>query len=686
LATLPLPATLTEAVLRHLDGLDREQRRVVDAAAVLGQRIPFDWLASVTGLGEDELVGILRELVGQGLIAEDEADVFSFRHALTREAVAGRLLARQRRRLHEKSLAALQEIGSDDWAALAHHAAGSGRWEEMIDAARRGAARYLRSGATYQALRLAEMALEEADTDLELLELATLAAWSVALPATALERGEQWRRVAEESGDPFAPPRALRVLARLRWETGDASGHRAAVEAARQAAEQLPAGEDRAWVANLLAESAMLGDRSEEAIMWADEALRLAGDHPSPALRAAVLVNKGSALQILPGREEEGRRLLLEGQAAAIGVEDHLSALRAAHNLVHGVFPIWPIERSRALLAQMAEEIERSGRQDWIGSWHLLRATFFAHVIGDLTQARAELDPVALPTNKRAMAVLLGAELALEAGDLAQCEGLLHLAESGPASADDADLSMAIGLGVRLAARKRSIRDVEAGLVRLADEMARLGGHTRLSLHDAWHHALVAALHGGLAPEQARRLIARTPVAPSGNSADPWWPDHLAGALGEAEGRDAEAVASYRLAAAEAGWRRSRPATADAHLGAARCLVAVDDRDGARQHALAAVALLEKWPGWRQDDARALLRRLGGPGAPEVASAASTVLTAREREVAILLAKGLTNGEVAARLYISTKTASVHVSNILRKLSVTNRAEAAAWVVRQGLG
>jgi DNA-binding NarL/FixJ family response regulator len=53
--------------------------------------------------------------------------------------------------------------------------------------------------------------------------------------------------------------------------------------------------------------------------------------------------------------------------------------------------------------------------------------------------------------------------------------------------------------------------------------------------------------------------------------------------------------------------------------------------------------------------------------------------------VAVLVAEGLSNGEVAARLYISTKTASVHVSNILRKLGMTSRAEVAAWVVRQGL-
>ncbi len=53
--------------------------------------------------------------------------------------------------------------------------------------------------------------------------------------------------------------------------------------------------------------------------------------------------------------------------------------------------------------------------------------------------------------------------------------------------------------------------------------------------------------------------------------------------------------------------------------------------------------------------------------------------------MAALLAEGLTNGELATRLYISPKTASVHVSNILAKLGMTSRAEIAAYAVRSGL-
>ena len=64
-------------------------------------------------------------------------------------------------------------------------------------------------------------------------------------------------------------------------------------------------------------------------------------------------------------------------------------------------------------------------------------------------------------------------------------------------------------------------------------------------------------------------------------------------------------------------------------------------------------------------------------------SADSTDLTRREREVAALIAEGCSNGEIARRLYISTKTASVHVSNILMKLGMSSRTEVATWYVRQ---
>jgi DNA-binding NarL/FixJ family response regulator len=60
-------------------------------------------------------------------------------------------------------------------------------------------------------------------------------------------------------------------------------------------------------------------------------------------------------------------------------------------------------------------------------------------------------------------------------------------------------------------------------------------------------------------------------------------------------------------------------------------------------------------------------------------------LTAREQEVLILMATGATNRQIAERLFISPKTATLHVSNILSKLGVSNRVEAATIAHRLGV-
>ena len=83
------------------------------------------------------------------------------------------------------------------------------------------------------------------------------------------------------------------------------------------------------------------------------------------------------------------------------------------------------------------------------------------------------------------------------------------------------------------------------------------------------------------------------------------------------------------------------------------------------------------------DRATAMLRGLGGPARTGVRRAGS--LTDREEEVLALVSHGLSNPQIAERLYISRKTASHHVSNVLAKLGVQNRAEAAAWAATHGL-
>lgn len=120
-------------------------------------------------------------------------------------------------------------------------------------------------------------------------------------------------------------------------------------------------------------------------------------------------------------------------------------------------------------------------------------------------------------------------------------------------------------------------------------------------------------------------------------------------------------AAHVRLALARAGAQR-RPEVA---IAEARAALEVFDRIGAAVHA---------------DAAAALLRALGVPG--RTGARGATGLTSREDEVLRLVGLGLTNPEIARRLHISRKTAAHHVSSVLAKLGVRNRAEAVAHVSR----
>jgi DNA-binding NarL/FixJ family response regulator len=80
--------------------------------------------------------------------------------------------------------------------------------------------------------------------------------------------------------------------------------------------------------------------------------------------------------------------------------------------------------------------------------------------------------------------------------------------------------------------------------------------------------------------------------------------------------------------------------------------------------------------------ARRLVASLATPRLPDLASR----LTEREREILRLVATGKSNNEIAAELVISERTARTHVSNILRKLGLVSRTQAALWAVREGLG
>ncbi len=689
LCALPLPISVSEAVLRHLDGLPDIQRRIVDSAAVLGRRIPFDLLAVVSGAGEDDLIATMRGLVERGLVTEIEPDVFSFRHALTREAVASRLLGRQRRRLHEKAHAALLEMGSDDWGALAYHAAGAHLWDDVVDAARRGAAVHLRTGSTYEALRLAELGLQEVDADAVLLELAMRAAWACGLMVQAANYASQWAVLAEAAASDGELSRALRALARLNWEVGDTDQHAALVARLLIVADQLPDGHDLAAVYSYVAEVRMLAGQSAEAVEWADRALALMADDDD--MRAAAMVNKGSAVFDIPGRFDEGAALLVTAIDTAVEEGDVFSALRGLNNLLQGVLVRWPPDQVWLHIARMSELVFTFGRHDWVSSLAGITAAYHSNALGDAAAARTVLDDALVDSTADAGSKRgwLLAERAWLAGELGEDEVLTSASAMyalGPVVAGGTSKSHDHWLETLSMETAARVGDVAAVATRLA-ELGRRAEAAPSGVCDlsswTWGVGLLAAVRAGLPPADITHVLELLFVSPnrSVRDVDVGWSLHVQAALAAASGDHPAAVDLYRATLAEPRRRPGAIVDADVRIGLARSLLVLGKIDEAQVAADEAGAFLARWAGWRCDELAALQHRLASGGARAV----SGQLTARELEVAALVAEGLSNSEIGRKLFISTKTASVHVSNILAKLSMTSRTQIAAWEVSRGV-
>ncbi|HET6967156.1 MAG TPA: response regulator transcription factor, partial [Ornithinibacter sp.] len=138
-------------------------------------------------------------------------------------------------------------------------------------------------------------------------------------------------------------------------------------------------------------------------------------------------------------------------------------------------------------------------------------------------------------------------------------------------------------------------------------------------------------------------------------------------------------------------WQRALEAFGYGHVHEqARCewrlsvaLVRAGDRDAARTHARSAAAAADRMGAVPLQ--RAVAATMSRERLTASPSGADAVLTAREQEVLALVAEGLTNREIGTRLFISAKTASVHLSNLMVKLNVSSRTEAVTVAQRRGL-
>jgi DNA-binding NarL/FixJ family response regulator len=269
------------------------------------------------------------------------------------------------------------------------------------------------------------------------------------------------------------------------------------------------------------------------------------------------------------------------------------------------------------------------------------------------------------------------AGLALEAGDLETAQRFTDMAKP-PTERVAVGV---FGLDFHLACRRGDLAEARERL-RAFEETV---GHDGVAYPGQTHDLLAAALRAGLTTTEMRPLVDQVGLYVGHRlPPDDPWRQLIDAQVAEAEDR-LDTAADLYAAAAEG--LESAPEVLAAHLGtahvgAARALVATGRLNEARAQAEAAAPFLARWRGWRVDELRAIERRLGlgpEPSGPEA-------LTPREREVVSLLAEGLTNSQVAERLYISPRTAAVHVSNILAKLGMSSRTEVAAWAVREGPG
>jgi ATP/maltotriose-dependent transcriptional regulator MalT len=678
----PLPWTVSELVTAELDDLAPDVREMLRAAAVLGRRVSFDLLAAVTGASEADLIDRLRVTVDRGLLVEGDPDVFGFHHELAREAIEAGLLGRERRRLHEAALDALRAAGSRDHVALAHHAHGAGRFDDMVDEARLGAHESLALGSSYQALQLAETGLEEAAADLDLLAVAARAAWLAGLIDDALAHADSWLSAARRAGDVGAEAEALAIAARVAYERGHIDAMAAHTGELISVIDHLPSDAERARAMAAVAQSFMLRDRADDTFEWADKALALADTAGVTEVRLQAMAEKGSMLMLDPARTEEARLLLQEVAAEAEREGEHLVAARSYNNLIWHARQWSDVDEVRSLIERMRVNAEAAGFDTLAVTDVAASLAELAAVEGDLDAAISHLDSVQLvgtgrqAWTKPGWTAIFRAGLALEAGDLDDAERFTALAK--PATARTA--MSVTGLDLHLAARRGDLARARALLPEFIAIADRDGFVSPSQVHD-----LVSAwLAAGLPVDEVRPLVERVGHY-VGHRLDPDspWRQLLEAQLAEAAGDADAAVDRYLAAASTLGTAPELLAgqRGYAHVGAAAALVRAGRIDEARPHAVEARRILDDWRGWRVDALEAVERRLGlgdEPGGP-------AALTPREREVVALLAEGLTNSQLAERLYISPRTAAVHVSNVLAKLGMASRTEVAAWAIRTGI-
>jgi DNA-binding CsgD family transcriptional regulator len=715
------PQTLRDAFMLRIERLSEAAQGAARVIAV-GRALDEPLIASVTGIDSESLHAALREAVAEQVLEAHEDGRLGFRHALLREALYDDLLPGERVEL-QLALAHCYEQRadeSDDWGVelsttIASHYAAGGDQPAALRATVRAALAARDVHAYGEVADLAERALElwprvtdpESLIPLDHVELLTMAA-SAHTIAGDRSRAEvliqSGLRELGEQGDPRRRSALLARLSRIQWTLNRAVE---GVETAQQALALLPAEEDsrdRALLLAWLARTRFLRGRFRDAIEDGEEALAAAVAAGDSRAEAEVLNTLGMA-EIALGRVDDGVARLRRTIEISRANDDVDSLTSAYGNLADMV----NLAGRTGDALEIANEGLRAtpGRMTRNHDWIMLTASEIAFDAGDWEYARAQLSP---PRSQLAGTLLIfrqirEAELNLGVGDTEAAERCLEDVEPLVATAQEPQWIGA--LGALMGELRRRQRNLPAARAAVAKALDRLEVCTDDVMRIARVSAIGSRIEADIA-QRARDLRERTEerdavararihvqrlraAAQEGGPVERAWRAVGAAELARARGRNDPKL--WSKAAGE--WEAiDRPyGVAVMKYNQVEALVETGDRAGAAEPARVALETArELGSRWLVDEITALADRARVPVSQPPAEAQANGaagrdgdaeedpfgLTDRERQVLALIAEGATNRQIGAALFMAEKTASVHVSRILRKLGVSSRTQAAA--------
>jgi DNA-binding CsgD family transcriptional regulator len=710
-SVISLPEGLRELLLDRLHALPDSALAVLRPASVLGPGFTEELLAAATGLPLPEIEDALRQAVDHNILRTTAGEL-RFRHDLMREAIYDDLLPAQRHRLH---LAAATAIEADEtiidppgarWGVLALH------WKSAGDRVRA-------LGASIQAARWASLvgAPSEAAEHLE----TALTLWEQTPPASHPDGTDRAALLGQAAQARFSAGQALRArtlaVAAVTELAGSADVERVALAHlqvgtySRVAGEAVASGEafqravgllaDRppspakAAVMGRYAQFLMVGQRVRQGLAAVEAALDLARRTGSRNIQGHAMCTKG-VLLAESGRLAEGLRSLHDSAEIAREAEEADDLARAFQNLTYVQLFAGLADEALAAADAGLQVVRRLGRMLSSGIGITEHQAEAAVRVGRWDDALAMLDAFPYDALEGSTLVSFAAprfDVFLRRGDLDAAARTLAPAMERAAAMDDAQF----GANTRIRAAELAL-----GLGRLDEARAHISA--ALAISDRCDDMIYApkACSVGIAAEAAcpapdlatvEALVARLSgieaLASSFGGQLLAEPAAFA-AMAQAEARSLSGTpAPEAWQAATTAWEHcgDRYWTAVCRFRTADALLrAKGDRNVAARitaEALAAARALGAAP--LEADLEVLARRgrLAAGSAPDQALR-RLGLTEREAEVLDLLAEERTNRQIGDVLFISEKTVSVHVTNLLRKLDVQSRMEAAE--IRRRLG